>query len=390
LDSNNKNIFHYRLFYFIFTAVIIFLFLPLKSAVPENLCFFCRQKSGIFKIEMSVSQNLQEVFVPLTKDFYPYGELGKVFSDMDTYSNLYCSMRRRMHTYDREEAKAFIQTDFLDRYRKSFMGSLEDLKAGCWNFFEMNDFRPDLDFQLVKQLYPNREFDCYSVGFLQPYIMQSILSCKSLSMVDINWRILDAHYDFIHYFKQQKNAMHSIESMTFNWFALDLKPQKQKNGTVSLLCRDVQLSDCRKYLKDFDRHLHFPEKVFLQLTHLSMTQFQKIKKNTMRVFFLSNAIEEMYTSPEEYRMLMDRTAASLKTGQRALFIHHVGGWKLFGIYEMEKINKSGEYSLKTVCKDQYKSVLRSADETPAVYLTYFDKESAEVNPNTCYSLLSEK
>ncbi|MCB1177487.1 MAG: hypothetical protein KDK36_07915, partial [Leptospiraceae bacterium] len=53
---------------------------------------------------------------------------------------------------------------------------LSKIITGCWNYYSMNDIGVENDFLLVRELYPDHEMDCYSVGFMQPYIMQGVLN----------------------------------------------------------------------------------------------------------------------------------------------------------------------------------------------------------------------
>ena len=367
------------IFYFLITLTPFII-----SAVPLNFNFLNKK----VKMELIISDIHLEDFTILHKNHYSSKEINSIFNDLKIKGDEYCSMRRRMIPYSRDSAEKFISAAVLDKYYGSGIGSIQDLVAGCWNFFEMNDFRPDLDFALVKKMYPDYEYDCYSVGFLQPYIMQNILSCKSLTMIDINWRILESHFTFITKFLLDRDAENSLKSMVFNWFALDQKLQKPRPGEVSVLCRDIQEKDCREFFSSFNDRLRLPGKIQLQLSPLYKIQYNKITRNTIRIFFLSNAVEEVYTSAAEFTELMRRTSDSLEAGQKALFIHHVGGWKLFGIYELEKTADDGSYVIKTICKDDYRSLIRSDNGIPVSYVTHFEKISRDIiHHRTCNSLV---
>lgn len=313
--------------------------------------------------------------------------IDRSFRQLVSSGDLFCSMKSGKMGTDLELASHMIRREVVSDYLRAGRGDVKSLVAGCWNFIEMNDFRPDLDFHLVKHLFPKKRFSCYSVGFLQPYIMHSILGCDNLTMVDIDWRILDAHRQFIEARERGLSPLQSVGQVRTGWIAFRKPYGPELKLDLSLVCRHIQKDQCRQMIGMIDGST-VPENWRLNLSALHDVSFYEDRKSTP-VFFLSNAIEEMYTSPSQFKTLMERTASHLDPGGKALFIHHVGGWKLFGIYELESGGEGKGYSIRTLCKDRYLAMSRGKEGKPAVYETYFEKATKSTGtPPTCSSLVS--
>lgn len=266
--------------------------------------------------------------------------------------------------------------------------SLPSLIAGCRNFFEMNDLRPDRDFAAIRALYPEARFECYSVGLLQPYIMHSVLGCDELSMLDINWRILELHAHILK--AADSRALDTTAAVRESLAEFYLKfPAMGGNrlnaplpAAIERLCRPLQHDYCRTVLPAFQQKLavHAPQFVQLQLSSLHDGRYRTPRENRLRVIFLSNAIEESYTSADEFRKFLSNLRESARAPiQPDLLIHHVGGWKLFGIYALYHEPVTEEPRIATLCKDSYLSMSRGAGETPVEYLTHFERQGTKAN-----------
>lgn len=257
------------------------------------------------------------------------------------------------------------------------------LMAGCWNFFKMNDTRPDLDFAPVMALFPKEKKECFSVGLIQPYLMHSLLDCKTLTMLDIDWRIIDAHRQILALYvaeamKDEASLTASVTTLNLGWSArFDGRPmEKRLTASLDALCFAGEKSRCVQTLLTFQKKYSALESVRLQISSLHEADYS-IAADSMGVVFLSNAIEDLYTPPEQFALMMENIQKTMRQGQRMLFVHHAAGRAQFGLYVVEKAD---QLKVTTLCKDNY---LSSPVGTVYPYRTHFDRISETKAPPLC-------
>ncbi|MCR9144297.1 MAG: hypothetical protein NXI24_18770 [bacterium] len=324
-------------------------------------------------------------------------EIEASFRTLEQQSDAYCTALFSGRSFSQADL-VLLAADRRESYtRNRHPDSLYSLRAGCRNFFEMNDFRPDRDFALVRALYPTARFDCYSVGLLQPYLMHSMLGCDRLTFIDINWRILSMHRDLLARvragaFASDANVNRDLAGLLLKFPALQVRPTQPRPAAIEHLCRSIQHSFCRRILPEF-RAAFFkqpPANLRLNLSTLHDGAYAAHSPTaddgrSVRVIYLSNAIEESYTSRSEFETLLRNLSESAAPRPERpavdLLIHHVGGWKLFGLYELrhsfadDSSTSDKRMELRTLCKDRYlsKSRSRPGDSGAVEYTTYFEQ-----------------
>lgn len=325
---------------------------------------------------------------PIEKKNYDRDDANQLFHELNALGNPYCEKR---FASGNDHSPGFIRDEYRSNYEKGHRGPLQDLITGCWNFYEMNDYRPDLDFRLARSFLQNQQADCYSVGLLQPYLMDHFIQCQRVTMLDIDWRILEAHHRILGSISKNetRTLFEAMNQMKLFWFAYNPKTGKGVHTPARSFCREIQEKECLNWMKTIQPNQDL-DRYHLVLSPLSEAPFHSSLPDTVPVLFLSNAIEDMYTSKEEFDSLLKHLNQSLDAGERALLIHHVGGWKLFGVYELSAI-KDNNFSIRTLCKDRYLSRGRSSDGNRAVeYRTHFEALTVTRNPPTCASLLNQQ
>lgn len=346
-------------------------------------------------------------------------EIDAIFQTLERQSDAYCNALFTQNKFQDRDLELISGIRRSQYVRHRHPDSLYSLRAGCRNFYEMNDFRPDRDFALVRAAYPGARFDCYSVGLLQPYIMQQILGCRRLTFIDINWRILNFHREIMQRtrsgaFTRPESVDHDLKGIELKFPALHTQPTRIRPAAVNHLCRPIQHKFCRKVLPDFQSEFQRLPPARLRfnlstlhegsyLSHASLATDDNENDSAggegagarpvVRVIYLSNAIEESYTSRSEFlqllRNLSDRAnAASGDEEVTDVLIHHVGGWKLFGVYELRHY-PGRETQLRTVCKDAYLSMSRGSGDGAVEYTTHFEaisKDRQVTHVPTCAQL----
>lgn len=319
-----------------------------------------------------------------------------IFRELFLKHNKVCKMVWGQIPYKKE----FIRTFLSD---KSFSKSpflywdhpVPKLIAGCWNFFKMNDMKPQKDFRLVSYLYPPGKLDCYSVGFLQPYLMHTELNCKNLNMIDADWRIHEAHWQLLEeFFKGKFTTEEEIEkdlpNLRLGWIArFDGKPMEASTDVnLNTVCFKSHHSVCKKFISAFQARYRSIKTINLQLSFLHSGDYTT-KKDTIPVIYLSNAIDTIYTSQKQFDLFLDSVKKGLPDKGKAVFIYHSAGRDNFGIYELERRGEA--YKVRTVCKDiYYTSPVHKIQRT---FSTYFERirNRDKVNKKiSCQQLFLEK
>lgn len=342
---------------------------------------------------LEVSETIQAVIVPITKSFYQGDEIPGLFASMRETSNEFCKILWNMKKARLSKAKNFIVKSKVALYLSEGSRGIRGLIAGCWNFFIMNDKRPDIDFQLVKQRYSQQKFDCYSVGFLQPYIMHSVLNCSSLTMLDLDWRIIDGHSQLIDKIRRNElstasDLAKSIASLKIGWVAHSGPVMKEKNVvTFPFYCKKHNQQElCQRHMLGFQKAVNDLNRVRFNLAALHEASFTNTDSSLTRVVFLSNAIESIYTRKWQFNKMLKNLTSVMNIGSKAVMIHHAGGMQEYGIYELTKI-KENIVSTKTVCRDIYTNL--AINRVTKYYTTYFEEVSTNKKAPRCRGLVSK-
>lgn len=359
-------------------------FLLILAIFPAAGAGCARWRPGWFAdreaLELRAGPTHRALFYALSAEFYPENALPGLFANLETHANAYCAARFAGRDAAPEAAQLFRPPADAE-LRRAPPESLAGLRAGCWNFYEMNDVAPERDFELVRALSPEAQFDCYSVGLLQPYIMHATLNCRELTMLDIDWRIHALHHRLLGFARagalaSVADAARSIASLELAHPALSPDAARRPRASLDRFCRPLQRERCAGILPAFQRAFASLRHVRLELAALHEGEYPE-RPGLTRVVYLSNAIEESYTSAAEFDQLIDRLRRS---AERTYLIYHVGGWKLFGLYELTPTQ------LRTVCKDDYLSLSRGSDGKPASYTTYFETRGAEPARESCAAM----
>jgi hypothetical protein len=340
---------------------------------------------------LEVSAEVRGHLTPITQSSYPRDALDALFRDLRLKGDAFC--RRKFHTVDSPEAAAYVPASSLAAdLAASHMGR-RAMVLGCRNFFEMNDIRPERGLALVRALSKAgpapAAFDCYAVGLMQPWMMHRELGCRRLGMVDLDWRILEAHHRLAGLLSSGKVSSPealdaALPSLDFRWVAQRKHDADGRSVGVAapVLCRS-QDADCKRALVALQQRPP-PARLELRLTGLEDLDLGPAEQGIRRVLFLSNALE--YMSWTGTRGLLERLAKALPPGEHSLLIHHAGGTPGFGIYRLEA-TRAGAPRIRTVCKDEYPDVRKPPTTTS--YLTHLDRMSVhtDTEPPTCESLL---
>lgn len=291
------------------------------------------------EINLTISEVHKKPF-RLVVNSYQESEMDEVFSNLEIQTNKKCSDNKPSI-----EGQNWV---------------VSALMSGCLNFYMMNDINAYKSFNLIKQLTPRETRDCYTVGFSQFYLMYAFSQCKNITAIDIDWRILHAHYQLLKLIKYDSDKTLNI----LNKIKLD---PKTKNRHLRTFCSSVDLKSCEIALRDFIKYHKEIEKINLQLFFLHHAKF--IKTDNTIVVYLSNAIDPEYTTQEQFNILVNNIANALNN-QKAYIVYHTGGNENFAVYTLYKDND--KKIIRTICRDElvwsdsYGSMARKK------YNTYFD------------------
>ncbi|MEM7180255.1 MAG: hypothetical protein AAF518_05050 [Spirochaetota bacterium] len=355
----------------IFTFIFSNCFIKGQSTHKENQKV---TEDPLEELYLLVSNEHKNHLVHLEKNLYKTGELQKVFNLMQTGSDAFCNMIYGRKKHDEKVSDTFIRSDYYKKLHRTHGQYIPKLVAGCRNFFKMNDLNPHRDFELVKKLYPNASKECYSVGFMQPYLMHQILGCRKLTMLDIDWKILDGHRQMIQKFKKKEfankeNVSKNLTSLDIGWIPnFNNEPiQEKEDVSIDTVCFRYYSPYCTQALFGFQERFEELESVQLQLSSLHNGLFIA-SPGSMVVIFLSNATDKLYTSWEEFKLFLDSVYGTLSEGQSALFIYHNAGRSNFGLYEMKKTSVGK--SIETICRDEY--LYPRSYTVQGTYITFFE------------------
>ena len=338
---------------------------------------------AIEPVELRVSDKLKNDFTPINKTFYndPV-EINELFTSLRSSSKTYCEMVVKNRRWNKSLAYAHISPSSFPEYSRSCQHCNNSIMAGCWNFFKMNDRRPDRDFKLIKMIYNQKDHDCYSVGFLQPYIMHNEIGCHSITMLDFDWKILDAHWQFIQLLRNRALVNPytfdmNLAKLKLSYVAFDDDANKPEvAATMKILCKNRQREECRAFISKFQSTVENVNQFRFNLSSLHEADYRNNGSGRIKVIFLSNAIEDIYTSKEDFESLLKHLHYSMNTDEKAVLVHHAGG-------------HLGN-QISTLCKDKYRNTVRAR---PGIYYeTYFEEVtiSKKKTITTCEALLKQK
>jgi hypothetical protein len=366
---------------------------------------------GDRSVTLTVAEELVADLVPVERGSYSGRELPALFADLRRRSYDYCRMRHERMPFDAAVAALMIEQKRLPVYQEGCFGCRWDIMAGCWNFYQLNDIAPDTDFELVKKLYPAEAYDCYAVGFLQPYIMHNVLNCRSLTMVDFDWRIHDAHFQLLDRYDagafKRGQLEEALAPITLGWVARTGRRGKHElSANLSWLCKQEQRRECAEHLLRFAETRAQLDRVALNLASLHDTTLTTVDAQVPRVFYLSNALDPIYMSRQQIDELLGRIRDGMADNQRAVLVYHAGGKAAFGLYELHK-TPSG-HVVTTACRDPYPQpgdddeedddASESTEEyegedkedTRGTYRTALDRRTKTRGPPSCADLLAQK
>lgn len=372
---------------FLFFVIFCFsLFCNQCQTTKENLP---KDRVPIF---FQVSNEHKEFFVDLVKNDYSEAEITTIFQNRKDLARTVCEMIYGQKKYSKDVVTQLISAEsFTKEPFKTWGHPVPKLIAGCWNFFKLNDVHPNRDFALLAKLYPTEPKDCFTVGFMQAYLMHNTLGCKNLTMVDLDWKILEGHkqmLDLYHSksFDSETKIANSLSQLKLGWIArFDSRPMEAETKTdLNSLCFGEHHKMCTNILLDFQKNFLNLNAVYLRLSALHDTNFKMNTSNT-KIIYLSNAIDDIYTNRKQFDFMIKETANALTQNQKAIFVHHAAGRSLFGIYELKKTESGGE--ITTICKDKY--LTTPVEAITSEYTTHFEKVTINKKFPTCESLLKE-
>lgn len=307
-------------------------------------------------MKLHASERMRTYFPILNRDYLD-NEVFDALSSLREPGNVTCEMIYSMAKYDKEEIKKFTNIELGSPIsNKFFLHTFRRIIAGCWNFYQMNDVSPDKDFEFIKKQYPNQKFNCYSVGFLQPYIMHSILDCDTLSLLDIDIRILEGHAQLIQAYHEGRmqsaqDVKKELEQLKLGWIAQHRPFKAVTPVNLQVFCpRNSEM--CLKQLVTFQEKYKSLRKLDFYASALHEADFIP-EKDRVSVVFVSNAFEDYYTKRKEFDTLMKSLETSLGKDQKIVFVYHNGGRHLFGVYEVtRKVDEEG-LDVTVLCRDKY-------------------------------------
>lgn len=348
--------------------------LTLVALIPVVLISsLCSKNNPLHRITLYVSDSHAKIFTDLKKGDYTAVEAEAVLRKMAEKGERYC---REIQNGKMEPA------GFLNPIDSE---ALAPTLPRCRNWNSMTDIGTDYDF-IKMNANSDREgqqgFDCYSVGFMQPYIMAANLKCARLNIVDADFRVIKAHLDFLNLARTrpQSDARALLNKIHTGFPATksDKRTQRKKHLSLAELCGRNSETKCLHYLITFLEKFNKNMEVNLILTPLHEFSFLPDRKRLESVFYTSNAFDPNNTSESEFELFL-RSLKTKSQNAESFIIYHQAAEKKFGIY---KIGKLGQIS--TVCADRYLAAAesrfseghqRAQLEQPEAYQTYFDKKS---------------
>ncbi len=326
---------------------------------------------------LTVTPEHQTFLSDIEDDSYKNARIGRLFGTLETNGDAICEMMFQMRPYDETAAKKFSGTlDFRkDPEEKWYNNVLPTMLAGCFNFFKMNDRGVHKSFGLIEELYPESK-DCFTVGFTQYYMMFQQMRCKRFVALDIDWRILKAHYDFQTIVRANTtgaDALTMLKTLELGWVAhFDARPPKREavRNEVSL-CMETEKVHCLSAFEHYAAQKEIP-RTELMLGFIHDANLAP-RSGDVSVIFASNALDWEYTNREQFGKLLETANRELRPGKKIAIVYQAGDSEDIAIYELAK-DEDGLYTSTLRCRDnlrwsdRYKKYLRGKP----IY-TWFDE-----------------
>ncbi|MBV6493386.1 MAG: hypothetical protein LDLANPLL_01402 [Turneriella sp.] len=286
---------------------------------------------------------------------YSNSSVTKLFTKLDKYGNTICDMIYGNIEYNEEIAQDFSKELNFKKPSKEWWYSnmLPALIAGCANFYRMNDRGVHKVFAILEKLFPE-EKDCFTVGFTQYYMMRQEMQCTRFVAIDADWRILKAHNEFQNAVRNNStnvDALTLLQNMQVNWIVdFERKPRfQEKKIRFSTFCMESEIPYCIQAFENFVSLEKIPPTELI-LGFLHNVEFTPEKGRKTSVVFMSNALDEDYTSLVQFDKLHSRAREYLKVGQKVAFVYQAGDSEDIVVYELLKTDKD-EVNISIRCRD---------------------------------------
>jgi len=274
---------------------------------------------------------------------YTHHEFNRVIMAFDDASKEFCSGSRSFNPA-----------------LKKYNWIVSSLMSGCLNFFLMNDLYAWKSMDYIGKLLKDETKDCYTVGFSQLYLMNTYIKCNRLSAIDIDWKIISAH----------RSLVFNLYGQQYNEDAIsDLYTHPDKNNGLKTFCHSTDTESCRSALKDFSARSKDLREINLQLSFLDEIRFMDSDSKNI-VIYVSNAIDQEYTTPEEFRTLVRSIFMAIGKEKTAYVVYHTGGGPHAAIYKLKEEN--GFKSISAQCRDDLVWAPSYGALRGRKYSTYFD------------------
>jgi hypothetical protein len=272
-----------------------------------------------------------------------------------------------LHVHSMKACAFSAPAQFSKTLWNKYPHGLAQLIAGCHTFFTMNDMDTHKSFERVKRLYPG-SYNCHSVAFSQLYMMHDMMECATITAIDINWRILWGHYQFMKAFEAGKLELGKIRA-----------EPGHKTG-IWTFCYKPNWGICQESFEAAGAKIAMAEKINLQISFLHDMEFSNDKDNLL--LFVSNAIDPGYTSKKQFDQLLDHLFSAIRPQQKAIVIYHAGGSSQYAVYELMVNPMNGVRKVKTTCRDDLVWAPYYSTRGQR-FQTYFDQVSITKYPGIC-------
>jgi hypothetical protein len=224
--------------------------------------------------------------------------------------------------------------------------------AGCNAWYELTDKKPEKAFVKVNAVLPeNTAVHCISVGFMQPWMMLANLNCERLTFIDISAHTLNLQAALVETMIESGRNFEAEEFLNKRIFPYAtsrkiLKPvgdQKLHSGDI---CADPQGASCLRSLAAAAKKIRSLKSVDFVLGAIQDIGELEIKPGSQAVFYLSNSIDEKFTTQAEFAALNKRYAQA--TAGKGLLLYHMASDSAFAVYRSISAEKTA-----TVCSDRF-------------------------------------
>jgi len=357
-----------------------FLSLPvlclLAFALMATACGEKPRPSQKPEMHLVVSPKFREIF-PHLQASYQQSAMQALFADMSKRSDRVC---RLLHDKIPGRFEVF-KTFSPELWTPKFNALLSEIIAGCYNFFTMNDLAANLALEKVAGYFPGKK-DCYAVGFVQIYMMHSILNCNKLGMIDVDWRILHLQQQALAQFAEGKPL--NFKNLDVRWsanFGDNEKIRPRESGlTADSFCYHQNRPACRVAFQKFQQLFGGIRQIEMQLSFLHDIRLQPLSETS--VVYVSNAVDPGYTKKEQFDTMLQNLARVQDKDHKTAIVYHGGGSHQFAIYQVSQSEK-GDIVVDTKCRDDLEWSKYYRDRPGKKYQTYFDAASINPKPPRC-------